>query len=297
MKEKQTIDQDGFYRLVGARIKHLRQAKSLSQEALALEIGLTDRAVIARWEAGTRRIPLHCLVDISNALDEDIGYLLGRGKVDRIEDFRIDKRKRTDEPVLQDPNSPYVLHMLTPDLISKMIPGATASDPRNLLLDRFLAFLQSEAAFAHIYTSAEIQEAIEDHFGVTVDLQTLSDFIDVFNDPINDERNTRARSLVSLIENELKQLVIKEHFPDDVESGIASRIEDLKQFLYDYGYTVGQIDAEAEKQDQNGRYEEYKNQLATDYELGFSSDYEDGVSHGYSDEMRTDVTGPQDWDD
>lgn len=296
MKEKQTIDQDGFYKMVGGRIKHLRQAKNLSQEAFALEIGLTDRAVIARWEAGTRRIPLHCLVDISNALDEDIGYLLGRGKVDRIEDFRNDKRKRSDEPVLQDPNSPYVLHMLTPDLISKMIPGAATSDPRNLLLDRFLAFLQSEAAFAHIYTSAEIQEAVEDHFGVTVDLQTLSDFMGVFNDPINEERNNRARALVSLIENELKKMVIRERFRDDIEAGIASRIEDLKQFLYDCGYTVGQSDAEEEKQDQNAQYEEYKNQFEFDYELDFASDYEDGKSKGYSDELR-DITGPQDWDD
>lgn len=293
MEKVKPIEEDGFYKMVGARIKHLRQSKGLSQEALALTLGLKDRAVIARWESGTRHIPLHSLVDISNALGEDIGYLLGRRKIDRIEDYRLDKRRRSDEPVLQDPHSPYVLYCMTLEQISKAFPGVKASDPRNLLLDRFLYFLQNESAFAHIFTSAEIQEAIEDHFGVVVDLHDLSVLAEVYEGTARKEMNSRANALISLIEREIAKIYRKQRFPDHVASEISSHVANLKEYLYMQGYEIGQVDAESEKEELNDLL---AHECMDDFDADLYSEFDQGVKDGYSAEMK-DINGPQDWDD
>lgn len=52
---------------VGERIRELRQAKGLSQEKLALEIGL-DRTYVASVESGKRNISIVNLEKIWNGL-------------------------------------------------------------------------------------------------------------------------------------------------------------------------------------------------------------------------------------
>lgn len=284
------VDKDGFYKMVGRRIQHLRKAKHKSQSDLADAIGLKDRVVIARWEAGTRQIPLHSLVDISNVLGEDLDYLLGRRKADRKEDFRIDKRKPKSEPVLQDPNNPYILNIVTPTLASDLFPGVKSSDPRLLLFDRFISYLQEESAFAHIYTSQEIQEAIEDHFGVSVDLNDLSDFAEAFEHTAQTAKNARAEVLLSRIESEIAEIYRRQKFPDDVVKEISSRVDSLRDYLDEQGYAIGQTDAEFEKQNMEDL--EYED----DFNLDLAADFYQSVENGHSEGIQN-ITGPQDWDD
>lgn len=67
-------DQVAFYRQVGARV-HAARGKDLSQDALALAIGLT-RSSISNIEKGRQKLLLHTLVDIADALKVEPAALL-----------------------------------------------------------------------------------------------------------------------------------------------------------------------------------------------------------------------------
>ncbi len=67
-------DRDGFYRQVGEGIRAAR-GKRLSQDALALAVGLT-RSSISNIEKGRQKLLLHTLVDVADALQVDAATLL-----------------------------------------------------------------------------------------------------------------------------------------------------------------------------------------------------------------------------
>lgn len=67
-------DRDALYRFVGERIRAAR-GKQLSQDALALAVGLT-RSSISNIEKGRQKLLLHTLVDIANALKVEAATLL-----------------------------------------------------------------------------------------------------------------------------------------------------------------------------------------------------------------------------
>jgi transcriptional regulator with XRE-family HTH domain len=67
-------DRDALYRHVGGRIRAAR-GKELSQDALALAVGLT-RSSISNIEKGRQKLLLHTLVDIANALKVEAATLL-----------------------------------------------------------------------------------------------------------------------------------------------------------------------------------------------------------------------------
>ena len=59
-----------LYKEIGQRIKRQRENKNLSQEELAIKIGLT-RTSITNLEAGRQNISLKTLLNISDALNID----------------------------------------------------------------------------------------------------------------------------------------------------------------------------------------------------------------------------------
>lgn len=59
---------------IGQRIKELRQAAGLSQERLALEIGM-DRTYLASVEAGKRNVSIINLKKIANGLNLSLSEL------------------------------------------------------------------------------------------------------------------------------------------------------------------------------------------------------------------------------
>src|SRR5689334_9116626 len=67
-------DQSAFYKQVGERI-HAERGKNLSQEALALAVGLT-RSSISNIEKGRQKLLVHTLVDIAGALKVEPAALL-----------------------------------------------------------------------------------------------------------------------------------------------------------------------------------------------------------------------------
>lgn len=60
----------------GARVRQLRKARKLSQEALALEAGL-DRSYVGSIERGKSNLALINIHRIANALGVEAGELLG----------------------------------------------------------------------------------------------------------------------------------------------------------------------------------------------------------------------------
>lgn len=63
------------YRLLGDKIKNLRQNKGLTQEALAEKTNLTA-PYIGQIERGERKLSVETLVQIGNALGASFDYLL-----------------------------------------------------------------------------------------------------------------------------------------------------------------------------------------------------------------------------
>ncbi len=66
---------EGFYALVGSKVRSARLAAEISQEFLANKVGLT-RSSVANLEAGRQRIALHLFVAIAHALNKDACELL-----------------------------------------------------------------------------------------------------------------------------------------------------------------------------------------------------------------------------
>ena len=62
--------------LLNKRLKEARKANGLTQEALGKEIGVT-KVSICCYENGTRTPTLDTLIDLANALNVEITYLLG----------------------------------------------------------------------------------------------------------------------------------------------------------------------------------------------------------------------------
>ena len=68
--------QDEVKRQFGARLRQLREAKNLSQEALALESGL-DRSYLGKIERGESNVALINIHRIADALRVGAGELFG----------------------------------------------------------------------------------------------------------------------------------------------------------------------------------------------------------------------------
>lgn len=66
---------ENVYKLVGARINELRQARRLTLEQLGARIG-HHKSSVSNMERATQRIPLHVLQQISSVLGVTLRDLL-----------------------------------------------------------------------------------------------------------------------------------------------------------------------------------------------------------------------------
>jgi transcriptional regulator with XRE-family HTH domain len=64
-----------LYKIIGDKIRQARSDKTLTQEKLAQQIGLTSSS-ISNIELGTQSVQLHDLYKIAAVLEKDITYLL-----------------------------------------------------------------------------------------------------------------------------------------------------------------------------------------------------------------------------
>ncbi len=64
-----------FYATFGKHVRELRLQQGLTQEALAVQVGIS-RTYLAQIEAGQRRIALHVAWNISNRLDISMDDLI-----------------------------------------------------------------------------------------------------------------------------------------------------------------------------------------------------------------------------
>jgi transcriptional regulator with XRE-family HTH domain len=69
-------DEQSYLSQLGARIRKLRKARKLSQEALAFEAGL-DRTYVSSVERGERNIAVLNLAKLARALGVEVAELLG----------------------------------------------------------------------------------------------------------------------------------------------------------------------------------------------------------------------------
>lgn len=69
---------DRIYRVFGSRVRELREAKGITQEELGRSIELS-RTSITNIEKGRQRVMLHQMVEIADALDEDVSKLMPTG--------------------------------------------------------------------------------------------------------------------------------------------------------------------------------------------------------------------------
>ncbi len=66
---------DRIYRVFGARLRELREEKSVTQDELARRVDLS-RTSITNIEKGRQRVMLHQMVDLARALEADPQTLL-----------------------------------------------------------------------------------------------------------------------------------------------------------------------------------------------------------------------------
>jgi transcriptional regulator with XRE-family HTH domain len=66
---------DRIYRVFGARLRELREEKSVTQEELARRVDLS-RTSITNIEKGRQRVMLHQMVDLARALEAEPQTLL-----------------------------------------------------------------------------------------------------------------------------------------------------------------------------------------------------------------------------
>ena len=62
--------------MIGQRIRKFRKANSFSQEELAEKVGISTTHM-SHIETGTTKLSLPVIIDIANALDTTVDYLLG----------------------------------------------------------------------------------------------------------------------------------------------------------------------------------------------------------------------------
>lgn len=78
-----------IYSMLGRLIGQARSERGVTQEVLAVQVGLT-RSSITNIEAGRQRIQLHVFLEIAAALDVPPEQLLPRLSHSRPEDFMAD---------------------------------------------------------------------------------------------------------------------------------------------------------------------------------------------------------------
>ena len=64
----------------GLRIRELREARNMSQEALGRRVG-RSKPVISSYENNIKTPPLDVLIDMSNVFNVSLDYLVGKEKV------------------------------------------------------------------------------------------------------------------------------------------------------------------------------------------------------------------------
>jgi transcriptional regulator with XRE-family HTH domain len=69
------VNKKNLYKQIGQRIKEWRSDNDLTQEQLAISIGVL-RTSIANIEAGRQKAPLHVLYEICSVFDKEITELL-----------------------------------------------------------------------------------------------------------------------------------------------------------------------------------------------------------------------------
>jgi transcriptional regulator with XRE-family HTH domain len=68
-------DSRRFYEDLGMNIKVARVRRKMRQCDLARAVGV-GAVTVCRWESGDRRIPVHDLLKVCQALDQPIGVLM-----------------------------------------------------------------------------------------------------------------------------------------------------------------------------------------------------------------------------
>jgi transcriptional regulator with XRE-family HTH domain len=95
--------------MIGPRLRHIRQEKGLTVEALAAAAGL-DKGFLSRLERGSKRPSIETVLRLSTALNVPVGQLFGeQTDVDTVRISRAAGRGRT----LDEPDG-YGFELLTP---------------------------------------------------------------------------------------------------------------------------------------------------------------------------------------
>lgn len=78
---------------MGKRIRELREARGLTQEQLAHEVGVTVKAVYM-WEHGTRMPQLRIAARVADILNTTIDALAGRGQAETEEPVKQTRKRK-----------------------------------------------------------------------------------------------------------------------------------------------------------------------------------------------------------
>src|SRR5260370_23298936 len=105
-------DFDEVYRVLGRKVRQMREVQRLSQDQLAKRLGIS-RASVVNIEAGRQRAPLHLLWQIAELLGTDLTQLIPRSEelLAPANQIRLDKEmmKQIEEAANGDPGTINVL--------------------------------------------------------------------------------------------------------------------------------------------------------------------------------------------
>lgn len=93
-------DEQDKYKIIGSKIREIRQKKGLSQKALADAVGFDSATSISLIESGERKISVVDLEKTAEFLNEELNYFLGAKPTVRVS-FRADGLDEKDTEVIQ----------------------------------------------------------------------------------------------------------------------------------------------------------------------------------------------------
>jgi transcriptional regulator with XRE-family HTH domain len=99
---------------VGARLRHLREARDLSRKDVErLSDGMVKESILAMYESGRRRIPTPRLKEIADFYDSSLAFLLGESQTPLADKSQVDvEALLKSDPKYSDEERDLLLHVL-----------------------------------------------------------------------------------------------------------------------------------------------------------------------------------------
>ncbi|MCR5137177.1 MAG: helix-turn-helix domain-containing protein [Oscillospiraceae bacterium] len=267
---------------IGRRIAVVRRSKGVRQEELAKLLGV-DRTTMCFWESGKRAISAATLLEVASILDVDTPILLGESS-----DLKCSPTS-LGEAIAKNTNGVSEKSKESLFTLASIIQDSPRNEARDVLIAELLKQILNSSVFSELYTRQEIEEYIQEEYGIDVRDRSIFESAKMASDLIKKKASiSRIKLLLYTVERELYRQELQSPFPQEVDDGIQKRLKDLQEYLISSGFDYGaeerafEIKTELEELQDPEIVEGTLSEFVNHYDCFPSrSDYEEAFSDGY----------------